>query len=95
MKLDTIAKKLKANGFVECEDIKGRLVHPENTDFVAGLYYDDECDEIIIGDLGNYASFPVSSIKSFMIIPKLDGIKIEIWLNDNGSEIHLFCAFDE
>ena len=95
MTLNDIAKELKANGFVESEYKEERMVHPENTDFAADLYYDDECDGIIIGDLRNYASFSVSSIRSFRIIPESDGIEIEIWLNDNSSQILLFCAFYE
>ena len=94
MKLDTIAKKLKANGFVEGEDRKGRLVHPENTDFIVNLYYDYECEEIEIGDFRNYASIPVFSIKMVRIESKPDGIEIEILLYNNSGEIHLFCAFD-
>lgn len=94
MKLDTIAKKLKANGFVEDEDKKGRLVHPENTDFIANLYYDFECEEIEIGDFRNYASIPVFSIKTVGINSKPDGIEIDIGLYNNSGEIHLFCAFD-
>ena len=81
MKLNDIAKKLKANGFVESKDKEGRMVHPEATDFTVELYYDDECDEIQIGDLYNYASFPASSIRSFKIIPKYDGIFFEIKLS--------------
>ena len=94
MKLDTIAKKLKANGFVEAEDRKGRMVHPENTDFIANLYYDYECEEIEIGDFRNYASIPVFSIKMVRIESKPDGIEIDILLYNNSGEIHLFCAFD-
>lgn len=94
MKLDTIAKKLKAVGFIEREDGKGRLVHPENTDFIVNLYYDYECEEIEIGDFGNYASIPVFSIKTFRAESKPDGIEIEILLYNNSGEIHLFCAFD-
>lgn len=94
MKLNTIAKKLKANGFVEGEDRKGRLVHPENTDFIVNLYYDYECEEIEIGDFRNYASIPIFSIKTFRIESKPDGIEIEILLYNNSGEIHLFCAFD-
>ena len=94
MKLDTIAKKLKANGFVEGEDRKGRLVHPENTDFIVNLYYDFECEEIEIGDFRNYASIPLFSIKTVRVESNSDGIEIEIGLNDNSGEIHLFCAFD-
>ena len=94
MKLDTIAKKLKANGFVEGEDRKGRLVHPENRDFIVNLYYDYECEEIEIGDFRNYASIPVFSIKSVRVESKPDGIEIEISLYNNSGEIHLFCAFE-
>ena len=94
MKLDTIAKKLKANGFVEGEDRKGRLVYPENTDFIVNLYYDFECEEIEIGDFRNYASIPVFSIKMVRVESKPDGIEIEISLYNNSGEIHLFCAFD-
>lgn len=94
MKLDTIAKKLKAVGFIEREDEKGRLVHPENTDFIVNLYYDYECEEIEIGDFRKYASIPVFSIKMFRIESKPDGIEIEILLYNNSGEIHLFCAFD-
>ena len=94
MKLNDIAKKLKANGFVESKDKEGRMVHPEATDFTVELYYDDECDEIQIGDLYNYASFPASSIRSFKIIPKYDGIFFEIKLTNTEGEISLLCAFD-
>lgn len=94
MKLDTIAKKLKAVGFIEREDGKGRLVHPENTDFIANLYYDYECEGIEIGDFRNYASIPVFSIKTVEVNSKADGIEIDIGLCDNSGEIHLFCAFD-
>ena len=94
MRLDTIAKKLKANGFVEDEDKKGRLVHPENTDFIANLYYDFECEEIEIGDFRNYASIPVFSIKTVGINSKPDGVEIDIGLCNNSGKIHLFCAFD-
>lgn len=94
MKLDTIAKKLKAVGFIEREDGKGRLVHPENTDFIVNLYYDDECEEIEIGDFRNYASILLYSIKTFRVESEPDGIEIEILLYDNSGEIHLFCAFD-
>lgn len=94
MKLDTIAKKLKAVGFIEREDGKGRLVHPENTDFIVNLYYDYECEEIEIGDFRNYASILLYSIKTFRVESEPDGIEIEILLYDNSGEIHLFCAFD-
>ena len=94
MKLNHIEKELKANGFVEGEDGKGRMVHPENTDFIVNLYYDDECDEIEIGDFRNYVSLPASSIKTVGVNSKPDGIEIDIGLNDNSCEIHLFCAFD-
>ena len=95
MKLNNIAKKLKDYGFVESDDREGRMVHPENTDFVVELYYDDECDEIEIGDFRNYVSIPVYSIKTFGVNSKPDGIEIDIGLNDNSCEIHLFCAFDK
>ena len=94
MKLNNIAKKLKAYGFVEDDDRKGRMVHPENTDFAVELYYDDECDEIEIGDLRNYVSLPASSITSFRITHKFDGIYFEIKLTSIDGEINLCCAFD-
>lgn len=94
MKLNNIAKNLKDYGFVESDDREGRMVHPENTDFAVELYYDDECDEIEIGDFRNYASIPLFSIKTFGVNSKPDGIEIDIELNDNSCEIHLFCAFD-
>ena len=94
MKLNDIAKELMYNAFEESKDRKGRLVHPDNTDFIVNLYYDDEYEEIEIGDLQNYASFSVSSIRLFRIIPKPDGIHFEIKLDIVDCEIHLFCAFD-
>lgn len=94
MKLNDIEKQLKANGFVEREDGKGRLVHPENTDFIVNLYYDYICEEIEIGDFRNYASILLYSIKTFWVSSKPDGIKIDIGFTDRKSEIHLFCAFD-
>ena len=93
MKLDNIVKRLKDNGFVESKWRKGRLIHPEATDFAVELYYDDECDEIQIGDLYNYASFPASAISSFMTESDDHGINVKILLN-NDSVINLFCAFD-
>ena len=94
MKLDTIAKKLKANGFVEVEYRKGRLVHPENSYFIVNLYYDYECEEIEIGDFRNYASIPVFSIKSVRVESKPDGIEIEMSLYNDSGEMHLLCAFE-
>ena len=93
MKLNTIVKRLKDNGFVESKWKKGRLVHPENTDFIVELYYDDECDEIEIGDIRNCASFPASAISSFMTESDDHGINVKILLN-NDSVINLFCDFD-
>lgn len=93
MKLNNIEKKLKANGFVE-SDFLSRMVHPQNTDFAVELYYDDECDEIKIGDLRNYVSLTSSSITSFMITHKFDGIYFEIKLTSIDGEINLCCAFD-
>ena len=94
MKLKNIEKKLKAYGFVESEDKEGRMVHPEATDFAVELYYDDECDEIEIGDLRNYVSLTASSITSFSIIHKFDGIYFEIKLTSIDGEINLCCAFE-
>ena len=104
MKLNNIAKKLKAYGFVEDEDRKGRMVHPQNTDFAVDLIktynqqyltlFDDECDEIEIGDLRNYVSLTASSITSFRITHKFDGIYFEIKLTSIDGEINLCCAFD-
>ena len=94
MKLNDIIETLKANGFVESEDKEGRMVHPENTDFIVELYYDKECDEIEIGNFRNYASLPASAISSFMTESDDHGINVKILLN-NDSVINLFCAFDE
>ena len=94
MNLNDIEKELKANGFVEGEDGKRRMVHPENTDFIVNLYYDYICEEIEIGDFRNYVSILVYSIKTFGVNSKPDGIEIDIGLTDRKSEIHLFCAFD-
>ena len=93
MKLNTIVKRLNDNGFVESKWKKGRMIHPENTDFIVELYYDDECDEIEIGDIRNYASFPASAISSFMTGSDDHGINVKILLN-NDSVINLFCDFD-
>lgn len=93
MKLNTIVKRLKDNGFVESKWKKERLVHPENTDFIVELYYDDECDEIEIGDFRNCASIPASAISSFMTESDDHGINVKILLN-NDSVINLFCDFD-
>ena len=79
---------------MESEDKEGRMFHPENTDFIADLYYDDECDEIQIGDLYNSASFPVSSIRSFRITPNPEGIYFNINLDIVDCEINLFCYFN-
>ena len=94
MKLGPIVKILKDNGFVESKRKKGRMIHPKARDFIVELYYDNECDEIEIGDFRNYAYIPLFSIKTVGVNFKPDGIEIDIGLNDNSSEIHLFCAFD-
>ena len=39
MELNDIVEILKANGFVESEKSKRRLVHPEARDFIVELYY--------------------------------------------------------
>lgn len=94
MKLNDIVETLKANGFVKRDGRKGEFVHPEVADFFLDLYYDGESDEIEIVYLRNYACFTVSQIKAFMIEHESDGINFEIRLNDIGSMIHLFCAFN-
>lgn len=93
MKLDNIVKRLKDNGFVESKWKKGRLIHPNNRDFIVDLYHYDECNDIEIGDIRNCAYFSVSEIISF--IPESDdyGINVKILLNNNII-INLFCAFD-
>lgn len=94
MELNDIAEELKYNCFEESGDKEGRMVHPDNTDFIVNLYYDDEYEEIEIGDHQNSASFSVSSIRLFRIIPKPEGIYFNIKLNIVDCEINLFCAFD-
>ena len=93
MKLNNIVKKLKINGFVE-SDFLSKMVHPKNTCFVVERYYYNECDWIKIGDRLNCASLPVSSIGSFMITHKFDGMYFEIKLTGIDGEINLCCAFD-
>lgn len=93
MKMKDIVKKLKINGFVE-SNFSSRMVHPKNACFVVALHYYNECDWIEIGDLLNCASLPVSSISSFMITHKFDGIYFEIKLTIIDCEINLCCAFD-
>ena len=94
MTLNDIAEELKDNCFEESEDREGIMVHPENTDFVVNLFYDKEYEEIEIGGLQNYAFISVSSIRSFRIIHKPNGIYFEIKLDIVDCEINLFCAFD-
>ena len=93
MKLKYIEKKLKANGFVE-SDFMSRMVNPKATEFFVDVYYNNGCNYIEIGDRGNHAFLPTSSIKTFIIEPGYDGIYFEIKLANTDIEIHLFCAFD-
>ena len=94
MKLNDIAKELRDNAFVESEDKEGWMVHPESTDFIVNLCFDKKYEEIEIGSIQNYAFLSVSSIRSFRIIPKPNGLFFEIKLDVVDCEINLFCAFD-
>ena len=50
MELNDIVETLKANGFVESEKSKRRLVHPAARDFIVELYCNEEYDEILSAD---------------------------------------------
>lgn len=93
MKLSAIVKRLKGSGFVESGKSERRLVHPEAKDFIVELFYDEEYDEIELGDFRNYASLPASSIGSFTTESDDYGIRVNIAL-DNDSVISLFCCFE-
>lgn len=93
MELNDIVEILKVNGFVESEKSKRRLVHPEARDFIVELYYDEEYDEIQIGDFRNYASLPTSVVASFTTESDDYGIRVNIVLTDD-SVISLFCSFE-
>lgn len=93
MELNDIVETLKANGFVESEKSKRRLVHPEARDFIVELYYGEEYDEIQIGDFRNYAALPASVVASFTTESDDYGVRINIALTDD-SVISLFCSFE-
>ena len=93
MELNDIVETLKANGFVENEKSKRRLVHPEARDFIIELYCNEEYDEIQIGDFRNYAALPTPAISSFTTESDDYGVRINIALTDD-SVISLFCSFE-
>lgn len=93
MELNDIVETLKANRFVESEKSKRRLVHPEARDFIVELYYNEEYDEIQIGDFRNYAALPAPAISSLTTESDDHGIRVNIVLTDD-SVISLFCSFE-
>lgn len=93
MELNDIVETLKAKGFVESEKSRRRLVHPEARDFIVELYYNEEYDEIQIGDFRNYAALPAPAIASFTTESDDYGIRFNIDLTDD-SVISLFCSFE-
>ena len=93
MELNDIVETLKANGFVESEKSKRRLARPEARDFIVELYYNEEYDEIQIGDFRNYAALPTPAISSFTTESDDYGVHINIALTDD-SVISLFCSFE-
>ena len=93
MELNDIVDPLQATGFVESEKSKRRLVHPEARDFIVELYYNEEYDEIQIGDFRNYAALPAPAISSLTTESDDHGIRVNIVLTDD-SVISLFCSFE-
>lgn len=93
MELNDIVETLKANGFVESERSKRRLVHPEARDFIVELYYNEEYDEIQIGDFRNYAALPAPAISSLTTESDDHGLRVSIVLTGD-SVISLFCSFE-
>lgn len=78
---------------MESKKSKRRLVHPEARDFIVELYYNEEYDEIQIGDFRNCAALPAPAISSLTTESDDHGIRVNIVLTDD-SVISLFCSFE-
>ena len=78
---------------MESEKSKRRLVCPEDRDFIVELYYNEEYDEIQIGDFRNYVALPAPAISSLTTESDDYGLRVNIVLT-NDSVISLFCSFE-